>query len=219
MVHAIGDRAIAELLDIYAERRARHNGERDRRFRIEHAQHIRPSDIPRFAAQDIIASMQPYHAIDDGRWADRVIGQERAKTTYAFRSLSTPARTWRSAATGSWRRRCRWRASTPPSPAARSMTRTRTAGCRSRRSRVEEALKAYTAEGAYASFEESEKGMLAPGMLADMVLVDRDLTAVPPETIRDAKVLLTIVGGRVVYEAGDRPGALAELASLQGPSD
>ena len=86
MVHAIGDRAIASLLDIYADT-LKANGPRDRRFRIEHAQHIHPDDIERFAELDVIASMQPYHAIDDGRWADRVIGAERSKTTYAFRSL------------------------------------------------------------------------------------------------------------------------------------
>ena len=86
MVHAIGDRAIELQLDIF-ERVARENGERDRRFRIEHAQHIAPADVPRFAALGVLASMQPYHAIDDGRWAEAVIGPERSKTTYAFRSL------------------------------------------------------------------------------------------------------------------------------------
>ena len=86
IVHAIGDRAIRTQLDIY-ERVRRENGPRDRRFRIEHAQHLAPPDVPRFAALGVIASMQPYHAIDDGRWAERVIGPERAKLTYAFRSL------------------------------------------------------------------------------------------------------------------------------------
>jgi predicted amidohydrolase YtcJ len=86
VVHAIGDRANATLLDIF-ERTAAENGPRDRRFRIEHAQHLAPADIPRFAKLGVIASMQPYHAIDDGRWADRVIGRERARGTYAFRAL------------------------------------------------------------------------------------------------------------------------------------
>jgi len=86
IVHAIGDRAIRQQLDIY-ERVEKENGPRDRRFRIEHAQHIAPADIPRFAALGVVASMQPYQAIDDGRWAEKVIGAERAKTTYAFRSL------------------------------------------------------------------------------------------------------------------------------------
>ncbi|MGH9365374.1 MAG: amidohydrolase, partial [Thermoanaerobaculia bacterium] len=85
-IHAIGDRANAEILDLY-ERVEKKNGPRDRRFRIEHAQHLRPADIPRFARLSVIASMQPYHAIDDGRWAERRIGKERCNTTYAFRSL------------------------------------------------------------------------------------------------------------------------------------
>jgi predicted amidohydrolase YtcJ len=86
MVHAIGDRAINTILNIF-ERIEKENGKRDRRFRIEHAQHIAPSDIPRFASLNVIASMQPYHVIDDGRWAEKIIGPERIKTTYAFRSL------------------------------------------------------------------------------------------------------------------------------------
>src|SRR5690349_8740251 len=86
MVHAIGDRAIGTLLDIY-ERVAAEDGARDRRFRVEHAQHLAPADIPRFHGLGVIASMQPYHAIDDGRWAERAIGRERIETTYAFRSL------------------------------------------------------------------------------------------------------------------------------------
>jgi predicted amidohydrolase YtcJ len=86
IIHAIGDRANRTLLDIF-ERVAAENGPRDRRFRIEHAQHLAPADIPRFARLGVIASMQPYHAIDDGRWAGKVIGPERSKGTYAFRSL------------------------------------------------------------------------------------------------------------------------------------
>src|SRR5262249_32379076 len=86
IIHAIGDRANNNILSIY-EQVEKEDGDRDRRFRIEHAQHLRPQDIPRFARDNVIASMQPYHAIDDGRWAEKRIGHERAKTTYAFRSL------------------------------------------------------------------------------------------------------------------------------------
>jgi predicted amidohydrolase YtcJ len=86
MVHAIGDKAIEEQLNIF-ERVEKENGKRDRRFRIEHAQHIAPEDLSRFKTLNVIASMQPYHAIDDGRWAEKVIGPERIKTTYAFKSL------------------------------------------------------------------------------------------------------------------------------------
>ena len=198
-VHAIGDRAIRLQLDIFA-RVAKENGQKDRRFRIEHAQHIAPEDISRFASQGVIASMQPYHAIDDGRWADRVIGPERSKTTYAFKSLLDAGAT---VAFGS-----DWYVA-PPTPLEglyAAVTR-RTLDERNpggwvpeQRIGVEDALRAYTAAGAYASFEEGEKGTLEPGKLADLALIDRDLTQVPPETLREARVVLTVVGGQVVFE-------------------
>ena len=199
IVHAIGDRAINTQLNIF-ERVARENGPRDRRFRIEHAQHPTAADIQRFAKLGVIPSMQPYHAIDDGRWADKVIGHERAKTTYAFRSfLDARARlTFGSD----------WFVA-PPTPLEgiyAAVTR-RTLDDKNpggwvpeQKIGVEEALRAYTINGAYASFDEGIKGSLEKGKLADIVLIDRDLTTVPAETIRDARVLLTIVGGRVVYE-------------------
>jgi predicted amidohydrolase YtcJ len=199
MVHAIGDRANTLLLDAY-ERAGRENGARDRRFRTEHAQHLAPADIPRFGALGVIPSMQPYHAIDDGRWTDRVIGAERSRTTYAFRAL-LDARA--PLAFGS-----DWFVA-PPSPLEgiyAAVTR-RTLDDRNpggwvpeQRIAVEEALRAYTASAAYASFEEGIKGTLEPGKLADLVVIDRDLRAVEPASIRDAKVLLTVVGGRVVHE-------------------
>ena len=198
IVHAIGDRAINLQLNIF-ERVARENGPRDRRFRIEHAQHIAPADVPRFGQLGVIPSMQPYHAIDDGRWAEKVIGPERAKTTYAFRSLEdTHARL----AFGSdW----------PVAPATplegiyAAVTR-RTLDDKhpngwvpEQRISVEDALRAYTIGGAYATFDENNKGSLAPGKLADVVIIDRDLTKIPPPTIRDARIEYTIVGGRIVY--------------------
>ncbi|HZI07134.1 MAG TPA: amidohydrolase, partial [Archangium sp.] len=199
MVHAIGDRAIGLQLDTFA-RVAAENGPRDRRFRIEHAQHIAPGDVKRFAELDVIASMQPYHAIDDGRWAERVIGPERAKTTYAFKSLLDAEA---KLAFGS-----DWYVA-PPTPLEgiyAAVTR-RTLDDRNpggwvpeQRIGVEDALRAYTLGGAHASFEEQEKGTLEPGKLADLVLIDRDLTRVPAETIRDAKVVLTVVGGQAVFE-------------------
>jgi predicted amidohydrolase YtcJ len=199
MVHAIGDRAIRLQLDIY-KRVAQENGPRDRRFRIEHAQHLAPSDVPRFAQQGVIASMQPYHAIDDGRWAERVIGPERAKTTYAFRSLLDAHA---QVAFGS-----DWDVA-PPTPIEgiyAAVTRRTLDGANPKgwipaeKISVEEALRAYTSVGAYAEFQESEKGTLAAGKLADFVLIDQDLTRMAPEAIRDAHVLMTVVGGRVVYE-------------------
>ncbi len=201
IVHAIGDRAINSQLNIF-EQIEREDGPRDRRFRIEHAQHLLPADIPRFAALNVIASMQPYHAIDDGRWAEKVIGPERAKTTYAFRSLLDAHA--RLAFGSDW-------FVAPPTPLEgiyAAVTR-RTLDDKhpdgwipAQKIRVEEALRAYTTDAAYASFDEGIKGSLERGKLADLVLIDRDLTRIPPETIRDAKILTTIVGGRIVYESG-----------------
>ncbi len=199
IVHAIGDRAINLQLNIF-ERVERENGPRDRRFRIEHAQHIAAADIPRFAELGVIPSMQPYHAIDDGRWAEKVIGPERARTTYAFRSLrDTGARL----AFGS-----DWFVA-PPTPlegiyaavTRRTLDDKHPGGwIPEQKITVEDALRAYTTGGAYASFQETEKGSLTPGKLADVVIIDRDLTKIAPETIRDAKIEYTIVGGRVVFE-------------------
>ena len=203
VIHAIGDRAINTQLNIF-ERVARENGVKDRRFRIEHAQHIAPADIPRFAQLGVIASMQPYHAIDDGRWADKVIGAERAKTTYAFRSLIDAKA---KVAFGS-----DWFVA-PPTPLEgiyAAVTR-RTLDDRNpdgwvpdQKITVEEALRAYTVDAAYASFEEGIKGSLERGKLADLVLLDRDMTQIPGSAIRDTRVLMTIVGGRVVYDS-NRP--------------
>ena len=199
MVHAIGDRAIRTQLDIFA-RVESENGPRDRRFRIEHAQHIAPPEIARFGRLGVIASMQPYHAIDDGRWAETVIGAERAKGTYAFRSLLDAGATL---AFGS-----DWFVA-PPTPLEGiqgAVTRRTLDGKHpggwvpEQKITVEEALRAYTRGAAYAGFQDSLVGVLKPGMLADFVMLDRDITTVAPETIAAARVMLTAVGGRVVFE-------------------
>lgn len=199
IVHAIGDRAINTLLNIY-DRVETENGSKDRRFRIEHAQHIAPADIPRFAKLNVIASMQPYHAIDDGRWAEKTIGPERIKTTYAFKSLFDAGA---KVAFGS-----DWFVA-PPVPLYgiyAAVTRRTLDGKNpdgwvpEQKVTVGQALTAYTANAAYASFEEGIKGSLEPGKLADFVIIDRDLTKIDPEEIKDAKVLQTFVGGKPVYK-------------------
>jgi predicted amidohydrolase YtcJ len=199
MVHAIGDRAIGMLLDIF-ERVGKENGARDRRFRIEHSQHLRERDIPRFAQLDVTASMQPYHAIDDGRWAEQFIGK-RIATTYAFRSLLDAKA--RLAFGSDW-----FVAPATPLEGIYAAVTRRTIDDKNpdgwvpaQKITVEEALRAYTANGAYASFGESRKGTLAVGKLADLVVIDRDLFSIPAEEIRNAKVVTTVVGGKVVSGA------------------
>ncbi len=200
-VHAIGDRANALVLDTFEEV-IEENGARDRRFRIEHAQHLRPEDVERFAALDVIASMQPYHAIDDGRWAEEVIGPERARTTYAFRSLLDAGVV---VAFGS-----DWSVApaTPLDGIYGAVTRRTLDGANpegwvpEQKISVEEALHAYTTAGAYAAYEEDLKGTLEAGKLGDLVVLDRDLRAIAPEEIRDVRVIATVVGGEVVHDGG-----------------
>jgi predicted amidohydrolase YtcJ len=198
IVHAIGDLANRTQLDIY-ERVIAEHGPRDRRFRIEHAQHLAPSDVPRFAALGVIASMQPYHAIDDGRWAERVIGAERAKLTYAVRSLLDAGT--RVAFGSDWH-------VAPPTPLEgihAAVTRQTLDGLRpggwvpEQRITVEEALRAYTRDAAFASYSELETGTLERGKLADFAIIDRDLTRVAPAELNAARVMMTVAGGRVVH--------------------
>lgn len=199
MVHAIGDRAIRTQLAIFERVRRELNLE-DPRFRIEHAQHISPADIPRFGALGVIPSMQPYHAIDDGRWAGKVIGPERIKTTYAFRTLLD---TGAKLAFGS-----DWYVA-PPSPlegiyaaVTRATLDDRNPGgwVPEQKITVEEALRTYTSAAAYAAFEEDRKGALEAGKLADFAMIDRDLTRIPPHQIRSARVTMTVLGGEIIHE-------------------
>lgn len=199
MVHAIGDKAINTLLNIY-EKVGNENGQKDRRFRIEHAQHIAPIDVSRFAELGVIPSMQPYHAIDDGRWAEKLIGAERVKTTYAFKSLLDAGA---KVAFGS-----DWFVA-PPIPLMgiyAAVTR-RTLDDKNpdgwvpeQKISVDQALAAYTRNAAYASFDENIKGTLEPGKLADFVIIDQDLTNVDPLKIKEAKIMQTFIGGRLVYK-------------------
>ena len=199
-VHAIGDRANAVLLDAFAEV-AKQNGPKDRRFRIEHVQHLRPADYPRFKELGVIASMQPYHVIDDGRWAEGRIGAKRCASSYAYRSLLDAGATL---AFGS-----DWPvAPLDPLPGIDAAVNRRTLDGKhpngwfpEQRITVAEAVSAYTSGSAFAAFQEKDRGSIAVGKLADFVLLSRDIfAAVEKDKIADTKVLLTVVGGKVVFE-------------------
>lgn len=200
LVHAIGDRANEQVLSIY-QKVAGKNGPRDRRFRIEHAQHLRPAEIPRFGKQKVIASMQPYHAIDDGRWCEGRIGKVRAKGTYAFRSLLDSGA---ALAFGS-----DWTVAPldPMTGVYAAVTRRTLDGKHpggwvpEQKITVEEAVRAYTVGSAYAEFAEAVKGTIASGKLADLVMIDRDIFKIDPAEILHARAVLTVTDGRVVHEA------------------
>src|SRR5262249_51954699 len=196
--HAIGDQAISMILDIYDELIKAH-GEWDRRLRIEHAQHMAAKDFERFAKLHVIASVQPYHAIDDGRWAERRIGHDRASRTYAFRTFKEHG--VRLAFGTDW-------SVAPLNPMLSlyaAVTRATLDGKNpggwfpEQKLTLEEALEAYTMGSAYAEFQDQEKGSISVGKLADMVLVSDDLFSIPPEKIRDAKILKTWMGGKMVF--------------------
>ncbi|HXV90571.1 MAG TPA: amidohydrolase family protein [Gemmatimonadales bacterium] len=197
-VHAIGDRANALLFHLYDSVASAH-GERDRRFRNEHAQHLRRGEIELFGRRGVIASVQPYHAIDDGRWLERRIGPERSRTTYAFRSLLAAGAPL---AFGS-----DWTVA-PLDPLLgvyAAVTRRTLDGANpdgwvpEEKITLDQTLRAYTAGNAYAVFAEQQWGTLAPGYLADLVVLDRDLFAMPAESLGTARVRYTVVGGAVVY--------------------
>jgi hypothetical protein len=200
VVHAIGDKANAVLLDIY-DSVAKAHGPRDRRFRIEHAQHLRPQDVDRIARLGVIASMQPYHVIDDGRWAEKRLGPVRIHDSYVFRSLLDKGA---HLAFGS-----DWTVA-PIDPilgiyaavTRRTLDDKNPAGwLPEQKISLEEALRAYTSGDAYGVFAEQSRGMLKIGYRADLVLLDQDLFSIPPETIGAAQIRTTVAGGKVVYEA------------------
>lgn len=198
VVHAIGERANGDLLDLFAAV-AQANGPRDRRFRVEHAQHLRPQDVPRFAALGVVPSMQPIHLTDDGRWAEKRLGPDRVRGSYVFRALldakaplvfgsdwpvasadpieglaaAVTRRTWDGSAPGGW--------------------------LPEQKITVEEALRAYTRTHAWSVFGEQGRGVIRPGMLADLVVLDRDVVRGAADSIAGTRVLHTMVGGRLVY--------------------
>jgi predicted amidohydrolase YtcJ len=198
--HAIGDQGISIILDFYTDVVKEH-GPADRRFRIEHAQHMAAKDFDRFAQLGVIASMQPYHAIDDGRWAEGRIGHDRASRTYAFRTFLDHG--VRLAFGTDWD-------VAPLNPMLgvyAAVTRATLDGKNpngwfpEQKLTVAEAVEAYTMGSAYAEFQEKEKGSITPGKLADMVIVSEDIFKIDPVKIRDVKVLKTFVGGKMVWDA------------------
>jgi predicted amidohydrolase YtcJ len=200
-IHAIGDRANAEVLSIFESR----PDFKTRRFRIEHAQHLNPELIKRFAAGRVVASMQPYHAIDDGRWAEKKIGHRRARSTYAFRSLldAGAVLTFGSDWTV---------APLDPIQGIHAAVTRRTLDGRNpdgwipeQKITVAEALRCYTQNNAWAMFAENEVGRIAPGMLADIVVLSDDLFTIPPEKIEQVVVDVTIFDGKVIYERRPTP--------------
>lgn len=198
-VHAIGDKANNILLDIF-ERTITQNGERDRRWRIEHAQHLLPQDIERIANLGIIASVQPYHAIDDGRWAERKIGRKRCQYTYAFKSLVEKGAVL---ACGS-----DWTVA-PLDPIGgiyAAVTRQTLDGKHpegwfpEQKISLEEAIRGYTLNGAYAEFSENLKGSVEKGKLADLVVLSRNIFKIQPDEIQKTEVKMTIFNGKVIYK-------------------
>lgn len=201
--HAIGDQGISMILDIYSDIEKAH-GLVDRRWRIEHAQHMAAKDFDRFAQLRVIASVQPYHAIDDGRWAEARIGHDRASRTYAFRTFLSHG--VRLAFGTDWD-------VAPLNPLLgiyAAVTRATLDGRNpngwfpEQKLTVPEAVEAYTMGSAYAEFQDKQKGSITTGKLADMVLVSDDIFSIEPARIRDVKILKTFVDGKLVWDA-DHP--------------
>ena len=203
-VHAIGDEANGLLCD-YLEELERRNGARDRRFRLVHAQVVAPADLARMGRLGIIAEVQPFHLSDDMRWMEERIGRQRCRQAYAFRSLADHGAIlcfgsdWPGTSAAEY----------PINPllglyaaVTRQTLRGEPAGgwFPEERITMDEAIRASTWAGAYASYEENIKGSLAPGMRADLAVLSQNLLEVPPERILETEVLLTLVAGRVVYE-------------------
>lgn len=197
MIHAIGDRAINSLLNI-AEKLNKQNGKRDRRFRIEHVQHMQLSDAKRFAELDVIPSMQPYHLMDEG-WAIKALGEERLKGSYAFKSLiDAGAKT----AFGS-----DWFVAPPDVIMGiyAAVNRITFDGnypngwINQQKISIEDTLKSYTINAAYSVFEENMKGTLEPGKLADLVILENNPFEMDEKKLDENKIFMTIVNGNIVF--------------------
>jgi len=198
-VHAIGDKANSYMLDLF-EKITIQNPKWDRRFRLEHAQHVRFEDIPRFAELGVIASVQPYHCIDDGVWAEKRIGPERIKYTYPFKSFLDAG--VKMCFGTDW-----YVAPLNPLLGLYAAVTRRTLDNKNfdgwipeQKISVEEAIKCYTINSAYASFEENIKGSIEVGKLADLIVLSDDILTIDPVKIKDVKVEMTIFDGKIIYQ-------------------
>ena len=196
--HAIGDRANAYMLDLY-EKITKENPKWDRRFRIEHAQHVRFQDIPRFAELGVIASVQPYHCIDDGVWAEKRIGPERIKYTYPFKTFLDAG--VKVCFGTDW-----YVAPLNPLLGLYAAVTRRTLDDKNpdgwipeQKISIEDAIKCYTINSAYASFEENIKGSIEVGKLADLIVLSDDILTIDPVKIKDSEVVMTVFDGKVIY--------------------
>ena len=199
--HAIGDRGNREALDIYEEAFKQHPDKKDLRWRIEHSQHIHPDDIPRFGKLGVIAAMQGIHCTSDGPWVIKRLGEKRAKQgAYMWKKLME---TGAVICNGT---------DVPVEdiiPIAcfyATVTRKMKDGnvfFGEQKMTREEALRSYTLNGAYASFEEDIKGSLTPGKLADITVLSKDIMTIPDDEILSTEVLYTIVGGKILYPLGE----------------
>lgn len=219
LFHAIGDRANSVALDAFAAANEA-NGARDRRDRVEHAQVVVPDDFARFASLDVIASMQPSHLLDDQRWADPRLGPQRVKGAYAWRTMQDHAV------------RLAFGTDYPVEPinplrgiyecVTRELPDGGPAGGWQPQEKlpIADCLRDYTAGSAYAEFEEQRKGILAPGMLADVVVYPQDITRIAAPELLKLPVWMTIAGGRVVYQAkvAAEPAAKAEPGQAATPA-
>jgi predicted amidohydrolase YtcJ len=200
-VHAIGDKANNWILNAY-EKAENMNGKRDSRNRIEHAQTLQLSDIPRFARLGVIASMQPTHCISDKKFCEKRIGNERANGAYAWKSLEDAG------AFLAFGTDYQVEPLNPMEGLYAAVTRKDRLGEEGdgwhpeQKIKMEDAIKFYTLGSAYSQFMENRKGMIKTGFLADIVIVDRDLLTIPENDIMKTKVVYTITGGKVVYNSG-----------------
>ena len=209
--HAIGDAANRAVLNAYEQAEKEVPEAHDPRLRIEHAQVLAPEDIPRFMKLGVIASMQPTHCTSDMAWAEKRLGPERVKYTYPWRSVKDSG------------------AHLPLSSDFPGETLNPLFGIYAaitlqdphgtppggwhpeQRLTLEEALRGYTLEAAYGEFQETNKGSLEKGKLADLTVLSKDITKIPPAEILTAQVLKTFVAGKVVYEAGAHRNMISQL--------